>query len=622
MYTNLILFLVAIFLFTLESVPEAPLLNGWQAIVVLAVLLAGYGKISRKLFSRQQALRPAGYFRTEKQLAVTAVVFFGATLYFCDPKYYLSLLPLGNTIPALVNFAGLMIFVVYLALMWRAGQRNYENIFARKYRSLSFIGNNIRANLPIVLPWIIISLVYDVIALLPLPGLQKFTASQWGDFLLFGVFLVFVVFFFPPLVRRLWGCKKLPEGYLKDRLDAFCATQKFSADFYLWPLFEGRVLTAGVMGIVPGLRYILITPALIETMSWEELEAVMAHEIGHVKKYHLLLYVFLLSGFSILAGMLAEPLVYLLLSQNFFNKLILASGIGADSVLTVVGAVPLLLFLLVYFRFLFGYFIRNFERQADLFSLATIGNARALISAFEKIAVLSGNIRDERNWHHFGIGERIECLERAGKDPGLIVRHNRKVLFSLCTYVTVVLLAGFLVRQIPKEELALRYQENFAETVLLQKVKQEPDRALWQRLIGDLMLTRKMEERALVAYEKAYSLEPANPEIMNNLAWLLLTSEQLSLRDPLQALTLARAAETLQPKGYILDTLATAYWANGLIEEAVLTVQKAALADIAQKRYYQAQVGKFIGRSYEETVREMEAKQRETSQSVQIPALR
>ena len=609
MYTNLLLFLVAIFLFTIESVPETPLLDSWQAFALFILLLVGYGKIAGLLFSRRQTLSAAGYFQAEKQLAVVALIFYGVTLYCCDPKYYLSHLPLASTLPVLVNFAGLMLFILYLAMMWRAGQRNYEHIFYRKYSRLNFFSTHLRANLPIVLPWLIISLLYDCVALLPLPELQKFVASDWGDLLLFAVFLVVVVLFFPPLVRRLWGCEKLPEGYLKDRLHAFCATQNFSADFYLWPLFEGRVLTAGVMGIVPGLRYILITPALIETMSREELEAIMAHEIGHVKKYHLLLYVFLLSGFSLLAGMLAEPLIYLLLSQEFFNKLIQESSISVDTILTTVGAVPLLLFLLLYFRFLFGYFIRNFERQADLFSLAVIGNGRALIAAFEKIALMSGNIRDERNWHHFGIGERIDCLQQAERDPTYIDRHNRKVRISLFAYVAVLILAAVLVRQIPKEELAARYQENFAETVLLQKVKQEPDRALWQRLIGDLMLTRKMEEKALSAYEKAFSLEPTNPEIMNNLAWLLLTAEQLSLRDPLKALTLARAAAALQPKGYILDTLATAYWANGLLEEAVRVEQQAAMIDGGQRRFYQTQISKFTGRSYEDTVRELEAAQ-------------
>lgn len=609
MYTNLLLFLVAIFLFTLESVPQTPWLGGWPALALFVALIAGYRQIARWLFSRQEAFATAGYFRTEKQLSVVALIFFGVTIYVCDPKYYLSLLPFGKAMPALVNFAGLVLFIGYLTLMWRAGQKNYEYIFGEKYRTLAFVRLHIQVNLPIVLPWIIISLLYDVVALMPVPGLQEFAASKWGDLLLFGVFLVFVTLFFPPLVRRLWGCRKLPDGPLKDHLHAFCAAQNFSANFYLWPLFEGRVLTAGVMGIVPGLRYILITPALIETMSLEELEAVVAHEIGHVKKYHLLLYVFLLAGFSVLAGMLLEPLVYLLLSQDLVNAMILASGIDAESVLAVVGSVPLIIFLLFYFRFVFGYFVRNFERQADLYSLAAIGHGRGLVSAFEKIAVLSGTVRDEHNWHHFGIGERIDCLVRAERQPELITRHNRKVRFGLISYVAVALFAGVFVGQIPKEQLATRYQENFAETILLQKVTKEPDRALWQRLIGDLMMTKKMEEKARIAYEKAYGLEPTNPEIMNNLAWLLLTSEDLRLRDPLRALSLARAAASLQAKGHVFDTLATAYWANGLIDEAVHAERQAAMLDPAQRRFYYAQIARFMKQTYEESVRELEAKQ-------------
>lgn len=603
MYTNLILFLVAIFLFSIGSVPEAPLLPGWQSLVLFVLLLGGYAAVARILFKRSNAARTAGYFRTEKQLAVIALAFFGVTLYLCDPKYYLSLLSLGKTMPALVNFAGLALFVLFLVIMWRAGKNNYEAIFGKKYSTPSFIKSNIKANLPIALPWVILSLLYDIVALIPLPGLQRVFASDWGDMLFFAIFLVFVVIFFPPLVRNLWGCKKLPDGYLKNHLQTFCAKQNFSADFYLWPLFEGRVLTAGVMGIVPGLRYILITPALIETLTLAELEAVMAHEIGHVKKYHLLLYIFIIGGFSLLAGFLAEPLIYALLSMDFFSNLIISSGVSAENVLTVAAGVPLLIFMLVYFRFVFGYFIRNFERQADLFSLSTIGDSRGLVSAFEKIAVMGGNIRNQRNWHHFGIGERIDCLELAEQQPGRIERHNRKVRNSLLAYIAAILLAVVLVRQIPTDSLAREYQENFAEAVLMQKAKQEPDRALWHRLIGDLMQNRKMERQALAAYEKALELEPTNPEVLNNFAWLLLTSDEISLRDPLTALTLARAAATLQPKGYVLDTLATAFWANGLVEEAIGAARQAIAADVAQKRYYQAQIARFRTQSYEHSIK-------------------
>ena len=283
MYTNLLLFLVAIFLFSVDRIPSTPLLPAWQAMLAFVVLLFGYAQIARRLFGRVSADQSAEYFQSEKQLSILALIFFGASLYLCDAKYYLSLLPFGNAMPALVNLAGLGLFVVFLALMWRAGQEKYALIFERRQSTWAFVLANIKANLPIVLPWLMLSLLYDIVALLPFPRLQQLIASEWGDLLLFGFFLFFVVIFFPPLVRRLWNCKKLPDGPLKKHLDAFCARQNFSAEYYLWPLFEGRMLTAAVMGILPGLRYILLTPALIETMTIAEIEAIMAHEIGHVK---------------------------------------------------------------------------------------------------------------------------------------------------------------------------------------------------------------------------------------------------------------------------------------------------------------------------------------------------
>lgn len=603
MYTNLLLFLVAIFLFSVANVPETPLFSLFESAGLLIALLGSYSLLASKLF-RRRAAQASHYFRTEKLLSILALCFFGGTLYFCDPKYYLMQFSFATTAPALVNIAGLMLFLAFLALMWRAGRHSYSLIFGRKYSATAFVLSNLKANMPIFLPWVVLSLFYDVVALLPFPGLQEVIASEWGDLFLFGVFLVFVLLFFPPLVRNLWGCQKLPEGELKKKLDAFCQTQGFKADFYLWPLFEGRVLTAGVMGLVPGLRYILITPALIETMSIKELEAVMAHEIGHVKKRHLLLYLFLIAGFSVFAGLLAEPTIYLLLSIDAINNLILSGRFSAANVLTVVGAVPLFTFMLFYFRFVFGYFIRNFERQADLFSLSVVGSSDALVSAFEKIAVLSGNIRNKPNWHHFGIGQRIDCLQAAQQEPQRIGAHNRKVRFSLLAYLFVIVVTIFGVQLIPTEALVERFEGKFAEAVLMKRAAQEPDRALWQRMIGDLMLNKKMETKALEAYEKAYSLEPANPEIMNNYAWLLLTSENLALRDPFKALTLARGAAALQPKGYILDTLATAYWANGFVVEAVNTEKQAAKVDAAKRRFYMAQIMKFTTQTYEESTKE------------------
>lgn len=604
MYTNLLLFLVAIFLFSVASIPETPTLSPVFGLPMMAVLYWLYSRVAKRSFTTRPE-QASNYFRTEKVLSIIALCFFGITLYLCDPKYYIIKLPYLGTAPALVNVAGLLLFVAYLALMWRAGRPSYELLFGRKHSTASFIKSNVKANLPIVLPWIVLSLIYDIVAMLPFTGLQDVIASQWGDLFFFAIFLCFVLLFFPPLVKSLWGCKKLPDGFLKQRLDDFCKTHNFNADFYLWPLFEGRVLTAGVMGIVPGLRYILITPALIETMSISELEAVMAHEIGHVKKRHLLLYVMLISGFGLFAGMLAEPIIYLLLSLNSLNNFIMEVGVDAPNIITIVGGVFLLLFLLIYFRFIFGYFIRNFERQADLFSLSVVGSSEPLVSAFEKIAVLSGNIRNQPNWHHFGIGQRIDCLQAAQQQPERIEAHNRKVRWSLLGYIIAVIITVGGASQIPTEALQQRYQEKINHAFFIHKAAQEPDRAIWQVLIGNLMLNKKMESKALEAFEKAFSLDPVNPDVMNNLAWLLLTSKDLTLRDPMKALTLARGAATLQPKGYILDTLATAYWANGLVDEAVRVEKQAVLTDAAKRRFYLAQILKFTSQSYEESLKEL-----------------
>ena len=577
MYNNLIYFLVAIFSFSMDSATREPLLLGWQSWLMFFGLVVGFSQGARFLFNKPVAYTAGGYFKTEKFLSVAALGVFIATIYLCDAKYYLTALPVGKDLPSLVNVVGLMLFVVFLALMWGAGRKNYQHVFGRKHSARSFIFSNIKANLPIVLPWIVLSLLYDIVHLLPFSGVQQLFDSQWGDIAFFSLFLCFILLLFPPVVRRLWGCVKLPPGYLKDHLDTFCAKQGFSTDFYLWPLFEGRVLTAGVVGIVPGLRYILITPALLETMSQTELDAVMAHEIGHVKKRHLLLYVALIVGFSLLVGQVVEPVLRILLSFDFVREMIVDYGFASQSGIVFISSLPILVFMVIYFRFIFGYFIRNFERQADLYTLSVMGDCTAMVSAFEKIADVGGADRDKPNWHHFGIGERIDCLELANREPERVERQNKKVRYSLLLYFVLVVSAGFLVHQIPPEMFGQYHVEN-------------------------LGVSKEREIAVLLAYERAIMVEPGHPEINNNLAWLLLTSKDHSLRDPARALILAKRAVQRQASGVVLDTLATALWANGMVEDAILVETEAIDLDDGNELYYKRQLEVFRSQTYEEVL--------------------
>lgn len=600
-YNNLLFFLVAIFLFTMTSGTEEPLLPLSASLPLFFTLLLLFDRFAKKLYSRVNRHDSGLYFDTEKRLSLLALIFFAVALFFCDIHYYLEPLDLGGNFPSFVNIGGLAFFFLFLLLMWRRSKPAYEAIFRRGYSTRAFLLFNIKANLPIVLPWIVLSLSYDLLALLPFPGLKTFLHSEAGEYTSFLLFLLLILIFFPPLVRRLWGCTPFPQGPLLDHLQSFFKKQRFSAKIFIWPLFEGRVITAGVMGIIPGLRYVMITPALLQNLSLAELDAVMAHEIGHIKKKHMLLYLLIISGFSILAGFILEPFTFFLLSRSSFYALLGFTGLTAENLLTVLMALTVLGLMVLYFRYLFGYFIRNFERQADLHVFNAIGNSNSIISAFEKIAVLSGNIRELPSWHHFGIGQRVDYLQRCERDRSWIKRHNRKVLLSLLAYIIAIITAASSQGFMPTETWKQLYEEKYTEFILDQKLMREPDKALWLGIAGDLMQHKKMEKKAIAAYEKALALEPSNPKLLNNLAWLLLTSDNQSLRDPARALDLARLAAIQIPAGHILDTLATAYWANGFVEKAVETERQAIFADPEEGQYYREQILKFTSRSYEST---------------------
>ena len=73
------------------------------------------------------------------------------------------------------------------------------------------------------------------------------------------------------------------------------------ADILYWPIFGGRMVTAGVMGLISRFRYILITNALFQVLNADEIDAVIAHEIGHIKKRHLLFYLLFFAGYMLLS---------------------------------------------------------------------------------------------------------------------------------------------------------------------------------------------------------------------------------------------------------------------------------------------------------------------------------
>ena len=130
------------------------------------------------------------------------------------------------------------------------------------------------------------------------------------------------------------------------------------------------------------------------------------------------------------------------------------------------------------------------------------------------------------------------------------------------------LLASLLAQQ-GKDQAALEH--------LRTALSLEPDATTRLRLAALLHKTGQVRQ-AIAEYRRILALQPESVEPLNNLAWLLATSPDDSIRDGAEAVRLAERACHLTgyQQAVPLGTLAAAYAAAGRFAEAVATAQKAA----------------------------------------------
>ena len=201
----------------------------------------------------------------------------------------------------------------------------------------------------------------------------------------FGIQLLMMVLY-PKLILPLFNkLTPLENGELKDRLMALSDKTGFKANTI--EVIDGSKRSGHSNAYFTGFgrfRRIVLYDTLINQMSIEEIEAVLAHEVGHYKMGHIpkrliMSFVMGLAGFGLMG--------YLLQSDWFY------SGLGLD-VSLVLSLSPLIIGLSMTLGF-FTYwltpvsnlFSRKHEFEADDFAKKAVGGAEPLISALRKLYV-------------------------------------------------------------------------------------------------------------------------------------------------------------------------------------------------------------------------------------------
>jgi len=130
---------------------------------------------------------------------------------------------------------------------------------------------------------------------------------------------------------------------------------------------------------------------------------------------------------------------------------------------------------------------------------------------------------------------------------------------------------GMIAEAIPDFEKALQLQPKHADA---------------HTGLGNALLRKGALKEAIMHYNQAIALAPKDPHSRNNLAWVLATSSDPSMRDGARAVELARQAISLSGSKdpLFFRTLAAAYAETGRYSDAIVVVQQAvAIATVQGK---------------------------------------
>jgi STE24 endopeptidase len=185
---------------------------------------------------------------------------------------------------------------------------------------------------------------------------------------------------------------------------------------YRWKLSEKSKKANAALTGLGNTRRIILADTLLDNYAPEEIEAVLAHELGHHVHRHILKSILVQAGITLLGFWVANWVLHYAVDHHIFEEL----SDFANLPLLALTATALSLLLMP----ALNAYSRYNERQADRYAFESIADVQPFISSMNKLAKQNLAERTPSKWievlfhSHPAISRRVAAAEAWGKTQG------------------------------------------------------------------------------------------------------------------------------------------------------------------------------------------------------------
>ena len=182
---------------------------------------------------------------------------------------------------------------------------------------------------------------------------------------------------------------------------------------YRWKLSEKSKKANAALTGLGSTRRIILADTLLDNYTPEEIEAVLAHELGHHVHKHILKSIFVQAGITLFGFWAANWTLHYAVDQHMFEELSDFANLPLLALVSVVLSFVLMPAMNAYSRF-------N-ERQADRYAFETTASVQPFISSMNKLAEQNLAERAPSKWvewffhSHPSISRRLAAAEEWGR---------------------------------------------------------------------------------------------------------------------------------------------------------------------------------------------------------------